>query len=261
MPHLDCETLARLVDERADPAEAAHLRECAVCRDELDALREQTRMLAALPDPHPGRDGWPALEDRIREQETIGIPRPRWAGHGILLRAAALAALLAGGAALALRDGERPLSRAPSGALPAPVGSTQAPAGSIPRLAIRTPDALPPLPPGRTEAERGSESVATAPESSSPSDPVPSPAERTGIANGDDAAYLQALALQIQSAAQTEADPVERLALWEGIALSTATALERAPADPLVNGYHLLVLRERDATRVQVARGAEQPWY
>ena len=48
MGHLSTETLARLVDEPPRGQEAKHLAECRLCATELDALRAQTRALAAL---------------------------------------------------------------------------------------------------------------------------------------------------------------------------------------------------------------------
>ena len=43
------------------------------------------------------------------------------------------------------------------------------------------------------------------------------------------------------------ADPISRLAALEGIVLTTRAALNEAPADPVINGYHLTALEQRDA--------------
>ena len=62
-------------------------------------------------------------------------------------------------------------------------------------------------------------------------------------------------------------DPVNRLAALEGIVLTTRAALNEAPADPVINGYHLTALEQRDAILRQIqAQPApdednEQEWY
>lgn len=42
-------------------------------------------------------------------------------------------------------------------------------------------------------------------------------------------------------------DPLNRLAALEGIVLTTRAALNESPADPVINGYHLTALEQRDA--------------
>jgi hypothetical protein len=57
-------------------------------------------------------------------------------------------------------------------------------------------------------------------------------------------------------------DAVARLATLETIVLTTRTALERAPADPLINSYHLAALAERETLLGQLRRTSEsEQWY
>jgi hypothetical protein len=42
-------------------------------------------------------------------------------------------------------------------------------------------------------------------------------------------------------------DPLRRLAALEGIVIATGVALQAAPADPVINNYHLTALGQRDA--------------
>ena len=57
-------------------------------------------------------------------------------------------------------------------------------------------------------------------------------------------------------------DAVARLATLETIVLTTRTALERAPADPLINSYHLAALAERETLLGQLRRTSEnKQWY
>lgn len=71
MEHLSTETLARLVDDAPDPTERAHLDGCEICRRELDALKEQTRALASLPELLPPRGDWTVLEARLRSEGLL----------------------------------------------------------------------------------------------------------------------------------------------------------------------------------------------
>jgi hypothetical protein len=60
-------------------------------------------------------------------------------------------------------------------------------------------------------------------------------------------------------------DPVNRLAALEGIVLTTRAALKDSPADPVINGYHLAAMGQRDALLRQIsaakASDDDQPWY
>ena len=82
MEHLTIDTLARLVDEPSDPAEAKHLAECEVCASELAALMEQTESLHALPEILPPiATTWPSFTATspvtrgLRLPSTIVPPR------------------------------------------------------------------------------------------------------------------------------------------------------------------------------------------
>jgi Tfp pilus assembly protein PilX len=72
--------------------------------------------------------------------------------------------------------------------------------------------------------------------------------------------YLRALAEYAETASAEDADPVTRLATLEGLVRSTRYALERAPEDPVINGYHLAAVRERDDLRRQMAQ-TEADWF
>lgn len=115
MQHLNLETLARLVDEAPDQAEAAHLASCAECREDLAALGEQTRCLGDLPVLEPPAGAWLALEGQLARE---GLVRRRWNPAPALRIAAGLALFLLGGVAGALVR--------PGGPDPAPVASMDA---------------------------------------------------------------------------------------------------------------------------------------
>jgi hypothetical protein len=59
-------------------------------------------------------------------------------------------------------------------------------------------------------------------------------------------------------------DPTARLATLDAIIATTGAALRKAPADPLINGFHLAALSERDALLRQLSikgSGGELRWY
>jgi hypothetical protein len=74
MEHLNLESLSRLVEERAAPAEAAHLASCESCRSELTALRAQTEALRSLPDLRPPLGDWDELQARLVSEGLVKRP-------------------------------------------------------------------------------------------------------------------------------------------------------------------------------------------
>ena len=100
--------------------------------------------------------------------------------------------------------------------------------------------------------------------------PAPAPTDRAGLPADPEArlkaaeeAYVAALtAYSSAVGADAAVDPLNRLAALEGIVLTTRAALEEAPADPVINGYHLSALGQRDAILRQIdADGAQEPWF
>ena len=71
MEHLTTETLARLVDETPDGDTREHLERCPSCAAELQALVDQTRALASLPELMPPRGDWSLLEARLRSEGLL----------------------------------------------------------------------------------------------------------------------------------------------------------------------------------------------
>lgn len=83
-----------------------------------------------------------------------------------------------------------------------------------------------------------------------------------------EALYHAALANYARTGGEIPAaDPISRLAALEGIVLTTRAALNEAPADPVINGYHLTALEQRDALLRRIGgadpAGAdlEQEWF
>ncbi len=71
-----------------------------------------------------------------------------------------------------------------------------------------------------------------------------------------EAEYLQALANFARINYSSDGlDPLNRLAALEGIVLTTRAALREAPADPVINNYHLTALGQRDELLRQIEDG------
>jgi hypothetical protein len=235
MQHIATEGLARLMDEAPAPAESAHLESCAECRDELAALVAHREALRSLPDhPAPAR-GWQTLQSRL-EAEGLIRPPARVASlrwlRPLTQIAAALALFVAGGLAGAAWTDGR------TAPVPAAFRADGPVAGGA--LVVAPEPAL----------EAAAEAL-----------------------RRHEAAYFDALTRYAELFdGPSQLDPLERLAALEGIVLTTRAALEQSPADPVINGYHLSALSQREALLRQLARprdhssgahlvNADDPWF
>jgi hypothetical protein len=93
--------------------------------------------------------------------------------------------------------------------------------------------------------------------------PAATAAEAEAQLRGAEASYLAALTQYAEfTGAAGAVDPVNRLAALEGIVLTTRAALKDSPADPVINGYHLAAVGQRDALLRQINhRDDQQTWY
>ncbi len=219
MSHLSIERLAALADEPATPAEAAHLASCEACARERVA-HERLRAMARA------------------EQMAIGAPLTTWEGIAAKLepsrpsRWARYAAGMAAG--LVLATGGVALGRYSAGA------SVMPGRGNAPVLA----DAGP--------AASGS-AASTAPTAA---------ADSMAFTNIDDAraararyeALYQNAAAYIahhDSASVAPESPAAmrtRLAALDRVNRAMRDAMHRAPYDPVINGYYLTTIGQREQT-------------
>jgi hypothetical protein len=229
MSHLSIETLARLMDEAPAAAEAAHLDGCTDCRNELEGLKADAAALAALPELEAPDAQWYGLESRLQAEGLLRAPSRR-------AQAAWLRPVLQVAAAVVIFV----LGNLTATNLFKATGST-ASVGSGDPGSVMTGAAL-------TNAA-----------TSSPATLRIQVAEQVRTA---ESAYLSALTRYAELAAQTEpTDPVARLAALESIVLTTRAALGQAPADPVINGYHLTALAQREATLKQLASAQGKTWF
>jgi hypothetical protein len=227
MSHLSIETLARLVEESADSHEAAHLEACADCRGELEGMKADAAALAALPAIEPPATQWPLIEQRLVAEGLLlrhtsrGWRQTRWLP---LLQLAAALAIFVLGHYTAPLLGRRSTETANS-------------------LATRS-------------LANGLSNASTTANSTEDSAAV---AQRV---RDTERAYLEALTRYTELAGRTDAtDPIARLAALESIVLTTRAALGQSPADPVINGYHLTALAQRDATIKRLAAPNGQTWF
>ncbi|HYH79608.1 MAG TPA: hypothetical protein VEX86_07415 [Longimicrobium sp.] len=276
MQHLNLETLARLVDEPATHDEAAHVASCLVCRRELDEMRAQTRALGGLDDPEPAPDAWFALESALRAEGLIrDVPvRPavRYAGRGWLRIAAGVALFLLGGAAgLYLRGGSQARlasgGQDPARGEPVVVRGPEARDGGrfasadeagVPEIDLGGPMVVEPVEGVRLASSGGGAARVPRVRRAVPSAEVASAERQLAEAEAGYMAALQRYAAIADP--QSGADAGTRMAALERMINTTRAALETAPDDPIVNGYHLAALRERDTLRRQIER-TDPDWF
>jgi hypothetical protein len=220
MQHLTNDEIARLADEIPTLGEAQHLQDCEMCSEALHEMREQTVQLSALPDLDPPDRLWGRIEAELHDDELVTRRTARTATTGAILRLAASLAIFVMGAA--------------TGGL------------YVARSAAAQP------------AARASGELPTANGELPPTNDV---IEATVRLNEAESAYLRALTAYSQLTGSGEGiDPINRLAALEGIVLTTRAALQEAPADPVINNYHLTALGQRDALLKQM-EVAETTWY
>ena len=227
MPHLSIETLARLVEESADSHEAVHLEACDLCRTELEGLRADAAELARLPEIDPPATQWLALEQRLTAEGLLR-PQPRvWA-----------------------RSWTRPLLQMAAAIVIFVIGSY-----SAPLLARISPSFKARAVAQTDNNSRGVRAVANTSTTNTAQ-------EAAAAVRDAEQTYLSALTRYAELAGRTETtDPVARLAALESIVLTTRAALGQAPADPVINGYHLTALAQRDATIKELASKSKQTWF
>jgi hypothetical protein len=253
MLHLSSERLAALADSEPAPFEADHLAGCVDCARERAAHRallmmaradrEQlgmplTRWESLAPELH--RAGLvtagalmsaPAVPDRPQPRRSAMRHTVAW------LQAAAVLILLGGGAALGrLSAGASPLG---SLAFTRDRAHDAPSVGGIP---------LPPLPPGPTEVAVGF-GPDVLPEFSSV-DEARSALQRYEFAYQSAARYL---ADHDSTARVGDTDAYRtRLAALDRAGRAMSDALREVPYDPVINGYYLTTLGQREATLRQL---------
>ncbi len=250
MEHLSLEALARLVDETPDPTEGEHLSRCRRCRDELDALRNQTLGLSHLPDLRPPALGWDAIQSALESEGLVrpvsrGAPRfdggatPGrgfgWGRSGWLQAAAGLVLLLGGvgmgmgfNSDRAAAEATRPFGEAGVAGLPATLAAL--------------------------EVETTSEGLT-----------VEAAADLVHLTESWYLAALMRYRERLEAGGEggvPGTDPLSRFAALEALVAASRVAVQEAPTDPFLNGLLVNMQAERDlALRGLQASTAGLTWY
>jgi hypothetical protein len=241
MSHLSTERLAALGDEEPTAVEAAHLAACADCARERAAYRTLVAMA------HAERDAigipltrWDSIAGVLANERltvapsapravTVGATRGRVA-HFLRtpVRAAAGFLLLAGGAIA---------GRVSAGAPPLPVGTAQSDA-----VTQRVGDANARVTPAARERDSAT---------------FASVEEARAAQLRSESTYQQAAAFLADhdSTGTTEYNPEmvkSRLAALDQMITTTRAAMREAPHDPVINGYYLTTVGQREVALRQL---------
>ncbi|HEV7992822.1 MAG TPA: hypothetical protein VGP25_13410 [Gemmatimonadaceae bacterium] len=234
MSHLSTDRLAALGDDEPTPAEAAHLSSCAECARERAAYRTLVAMAHA-------------------ERDSIGLPLTRWDAIASALAtespAEAQPRLVL--APSTSREGIRRFNRMPLQA----AAAVLLVAGGV--FAGRMSTTVPSF---QASNQRGaSERGGLVGNASLPADSVffSSVDEARDAQLRSEAIYQQAAAFLAQhdSSGATDADPAvvqSRLAAYDQVISTMREAMHQAPHDPVINGYYLTTLGQREATLRQL---------
>ncbi len=239
MLHLTADRLAELGDELPSPAEAAHLALCAECARERDAYRTLVEMARSerqsfgLP-----LTRWDAIAAELSRLAPADAPAP-FADPRVVPIVTARSARrwpLQAAAGLLLMAGGMMAGRASAGAAPIPGDAPAAPAASV--------------------ASAGSSRFGARQQAS---DPVAftSVDEARAAQQRYEQGYQQAAAFLAEH--DTSAPPAgsplavkSRLAALDKVASIMGEATRQAPHDPVINGYYLTTLGQREATLRQL---------
>ena len=227
MLHLPTERLAALGDDLPTVDEAAHLAVCAACAHERSAYQALVAMARAEREPFGlPLTRWDAIAAELAKEaprEEIGEPSRR--SNLWMLRIAAGLLLVAGGAmAGRVSAGAGPLPD--NAATVASVPTTAAPTQSVARL---DPDSV---------FFHSAEDARAAQQRS-------------------ELVYQQATAFlaRVDTTGAGGVSPIayrSRLAALDRVLSTTRDALREAPHDPVINGYYLTTLGQREATLRQL---------
>ena len=262
MSHLSLETIARLVDEQPSALDNAHLEACAACRAELAAMRADVEALGELPEITPAPASWDAVSARLRAEGLMqaGVtPLHRRQRHalGLLARAAGIAVIFAGGALAGRAFRNEPQANGQQAAnTPSSPEVRTAQSHATSDSPVTAPLTTPAEP---TRNTRLVDNAATTGIATSTTGPVTEDQALRELRQAEDD-YFRKLSTYSQTAGTAAADPTTRLAALEAIVITTRAALGQAPTDPVINGYHLTALAQRDAMLKQIKTTPATSW-
>ena len=233
MSHLPSERLAALVDDSPTATEHAHLAACAECAEELNAHRELVA-IAKL------------------ERASIGLPLTRWESLSVALRDEGLLTTPAARSATARSDRGGNAWRQAAAALLLTTGGIAV--GRYTAGATLRPNgsSVPVAQTGQTTP--AAQTTATA---SLASTTFHSMAEARQASKDAEMLYQNAAAYlaghdSVSRGTESPSAMRTRLAALDRVSHTIRQALDDAPYDPVINGYYLTTLGQRQATLQQL---------
>jgi hypothetical protein len=226
MLHLHTDRLAELGDDIPTAEEAAHLASCVVCAHERDAYQALVAMAHAEREPFGlPLTRWDAIAAELSLQPTPLVPdiAPARRSSRRLLQIAAGLLLVAGGAML---------------------GRVSAGARALPDNASARTSLVAPA--GDPVARLASDSAIFA-----SADEARAAQQRSELLYQQAAAFLA----RVDTTGAGSGSPVayrSRLAALDQVISTTREAMREAPHDPVINGYYLTTLGQREATLRQL---------
>jgi hypothetical protein len=239
MSHLSTERLAALGDDEPTSGEAAHLAACADCARERAAYRTLVAMART-------------------ERDAIGIPLTRWdAIAGAMASDRAVAPAAPSGIVIGEADPRRVRTvRFPRAPLRAAAGFLLVVGGAV---AGRMSVGAPPLPVGPLAAPGFGPSVGAASAVARVPDSLTfASVEEARVAQlRSESIYQQAAAFLADhdTTGAIDASPEavkSRLAALDQMITTTRAAMREAPHDPVINGYYITTVGQREATLRQL---------
>ncbi|MEP7001209.1 MAG: hypothetical protein ABI969_12065 [bacterium] len=229
MLHLHTDRLADLGDSTPTPEEAAHLASCDVCAHEVSAYQTLVAMARAELEPFGlPLTRWDAIAAELAQQQDASVPDVRRAPHSNrrILQIAAGLLLVAGGAMLGrISAGVRALpdsSVTQTASAASSTGLTQTSATTSPNSVVF----------GSAKEARAAQ-------------------QRSELLYQQAAAFLA----RVDTTGAGSGSPVayrSRLAALDQMISTTREAMREAPHDPVINGYYLTTLGQREATLRQL---------
>jgi hypothetical protein len=231
MQHVSTDRLAALGDEQPTPDESAHLAACELCARERAAYRTLIAMAHA-------------------EHEAIGLPLTRWDDLAAAYRAEVPAAPARAHDVVSITTRRRS-ARWP---MQAAAGLLLLAGGA---MLGRASAGAPFLPAERTASVGTTDQDATPLAQAARDSIFTSVADARAAQQRYELLYQQAAAFLAQhdSAGLGQGSPVayrSRLAALDRVISTTRDAMREAPHDPVINGYYLTTLGQREATLRQL---------
>jgi hypothetical protein len=239
MLHLPTDRLAELGDEVPTPDEAAHLAACPACAQERAAYQSLVAMALAEREPFGlPLTRWDAIAAELssgaKPALTEALPiRPARSNRWILQIAAGLLLVAGGAMGGRMSAGRDPLPSAP-----------QTTASGSATVTTSSPVATNVSAPEGTRADPDSAFFASV-------DDARNALQRSELTYQQASSYLA----RFDTTGASSSSPVayrSRLAALDRVISTTREAMRQAPHDPVINGYYLTTLGQREATLRQL---------